>query len=44
EAHLPAQEAQACPRARLPQSHVDAGRPPDAQASPRQGPQAAHRL
>ena len=29
---------------RLPSAHADEGRPPDAQAPPRQGPQAAHRL
>ena len=44
ETHLPAQEAQACPQPRVSQAHADEGRPPDAQAPPRQGPQAPHRL
>src|SRR5581483_9999990 len=44
EAHLPAQATQARPRPRFPHAHVDPRRPPDAQASSRQGPQAADRL
>ena len=44
EAHLPAQEAQARPHPRLPCAHADARRAHDAQAPPRQGTQAAHRL
>ena len=44
EAHLSAQEAQARPHPRVPRAHEHAGGPPDAQAPPRQGPQAADRL
>ena len=44
EAHLPAQEAQARPHARVSRSACRRGRPPDAQAPPRQGPQAPHGL
>ena len=44
EAHLPAQEAQARPCPRVPRAHADARRAPDAQAPPRQGPQAPQRL
>jgi ribonuclease P protein component len=44
ETHLPAQEAQAGPHARVPRPDADAGRADDAQASPRQGPQAVDRL
>src|SRR5215218_4681383 len=44
EAHLPAQEAQARPHARLPRSHADARRPHRPQAPSRQGPQAADGL
>ena len=44
EADLPAQEAQACPHPRVPCAHEHARRPPRAEAPPRQGPQAAHRL
>ena len=44
EAHLPAQEAQARPDARLPCAHEHARRPHRAEASSRQGPQAAHGL
>ena len=44
EAHLPAQEAQARSHPRLPRAHEHACGPDRAQAPPRQGPQAAHRL
>src|SRR4051795_2141768 len=44
EAHLPAQEAQARPHPRLPRAHEHARRAHRGEASPRQGPQAAHRL
>ncbi len=44
EAHLPAKEAQARPRARVPRAHEHARGAPDAQAPPRQGPQAPVRL
>src|SRR3954467_8292159 len=44
EADLSAQEAQARTHARVPPAHADEGRPADAQAPPRQGPQAPHRL
>src|ERR1700736_3702218 len=40
EAHLPAKEAKAGPRPRLPQTHELAGRTADAQATARQGTQA----
>jgi ribonuclease P protein component len=40
EAHVPAQEAQTRPHARFPCADANARRPPDAQAPPRQGPQA----
>ena len=40
EAHLPAQEAQARPHARLPRPHADPQRPRGHQAPPPQGPQA----
>src|SRR4051812_29704194 len=44
EAHLPAQEAQARPYARVPRSHAHARRSPDPQAPPREGSSAAQRL
>src|SRR3954464_15768988 len=44
EAHLPAQEAQARTHTRLSPAHADEGRPADAEAPPRQGPQAPHGL
>src|ERR1019366_6671774 len=44
EAHLPAKEAQACPRTRVSRSHELASRPAHAQAPSRQGPQAPLRL
>ena len=44
EAHLPAQEAQARPDARLPCAHEHARRSHRAEAPSRQGPQAAHGL
>ena len=40
EAHLPAQEAQARPHPRVPRAHAHARGARDAQAPPRQGPQA----
>src|SRR5205807_9145924 len=40
EAHLSAEEAQACPRARVSRPHAHARRAPDAQAPPRQGAKA----
>ena len=40
EAHLSAQRAQPEAQARLPRAHVDARRPRDPQAPPREGPQA----
>src|SRR4051794_8141025 len=42
EAHLPAQEAQACPYTRVPRADAHARRALDAEAAARQGPQAAH--
>ncbi len=44
ETDLPAQRAPAEAQARLPCAHVDACRPRDPEAPPRQGPQAALRL
>ena len=44
EAHLPAQRPPPQAQARLPRADVDARRPGDPQAPPRQGPQAALRL
>ena len=44
EAHLPAQEAQARPHARVPRPDADASRPDRPQAPSRKGPQAAHGL
>src|SRR4051812_23919902 len=44
EAHLPAQEAQARPYARVPRAHAHPCRPRDVEAPARQGPQAAHSL
>ncbi len=44
EADLPAQRAPAEAQARLPCAHVDPRRPPDPQAPPGQGPEAAVRL
>ena len=44
EANVPAESASACEDARLPRTHEDEGRAEGAQASPRQGPQTAHRL
>ena len=43
ETHLPTEEAQARSHARVPRPDADARRSSDAQASPRQGPQAPHR-
>ena len=42
EAHLPAEEAQARPYARVPRAHAHSGGPPVAEAAARQGPYAAH--
>lgn len=44
EANLSAEEAQARAYARIPGPYADAGRSADAQAPPREGPQAADRL
>src|SRR5690348_4699351 len=44
EAHLPAEEAQARSHPRVSRAHEHACRAHRAEASPRQGPQAAHRL
>src|SRR5919204_3215720 len=44
EAHLPAQEAQACPHARVPGAHANARRSPDPEAPARQGPAPADAL
>jgi ribonuclease P protein component len=44
EAHLSAKEAQARSHARIPCPHAHARRPPHAEASPREGSQAADRL
>jgi ribonuclease P protein component len=41
ETDLPAERSQAQEEARLPFAHVDARRPPDPQAAPREGPQAS---
>jgi ribonuclease P protein component len=44
EADVPTQSTPAREDARLPRAHEDEGRAEGAQASPRQGPQTAHRL
>ncbi len=44
ETHLSAEKAQASEDARFPRAHEHARRPPDVEASPRQGPEAFDRL
>lgn len=44
ETHLPAEKAQASANARFPRPDAYTGRPAHAEAAPRQGPQAPHRV